>query len=92
MQPKVAKNHLTKFVKNLEEEGIKTVFADPKNSKVDIVQALGRALRKKEGKEWGYVILPVVYDGNTNEIDNNTTQLFTSKEVKQRIIDANNLV
>ena len=46
------------------------VFADPRRSKVDIVQALGRALRKKEGKDWGYVILPVVYDGNTNEIDN----------------------
>ena len=46
------------------------VFADPKKSKVDIVQALGRALRKKEGKKWGYVILPVVYDGRTNEIDN----------------------
>ena len=46
------------------------VFADPRKSKVDIVQALGRALRKKEGKEWGYVILPVVYDGDTNEIDN----------------------
>ena len=30
IQPKVAKNHLAKFVKNLEEEGIKTVFADPK--------------------------------------------------------------
>ena len=30
IQPKVGKNHLTKFVKNLEEEGIKTVFADPK--------------------------------------------------------------
>tara|TARA_B100001175_G_scaffold309372_1_gene310979 strand:- start:3400 stop:6489 length:3090 start_codon:yes stop_codon:yes gene_type:complete len=46
------------------------VFADPRKSKVDIVQALGRALRIKEGKDWGYVILPVVYDGNTNEIDN----------------------
>ena len=46
------------------------VFADPRKSKVDIVQALGRALRKKKGKEWGYVILPVVYDGDTNEIDN----------------------
>ena len=45
------------------------VFADPKKSKIDIVQALGRALRKKDGKEWGYVILPVVYDIN-NEIDN----------------------
>ena len=46
------------------------VFADPRKSKVDIVQALGRALRKKQGKDWGYVILPVIYDGETNEIDN----------------------
>ena len=46
------------------------VFADPRKSKVDIVQALGRALRKKEGKDWGYVILPVVYDDITQEIDN----------------------
>ena len=46
------------------------VFADPRRSKVDIVQALGRALRKKEGKDWGYVILPVVYDEKNNEIDN----------------------
>jgi superfamily II DNA or RNA helicase len=46
------------------------VFADPRKSKVDIVQALGRALRKKEGKAWGYVILPVVYDDITHEIDN----------------------
>ena len=46
------------------------VFADPKKSKVDIVQALGRALRKKDGKDWGYVILPVIYDEKTNEIDN----------------------
>ncbi|MBI4947435.1 MAG: DEAD/DEAH box helicase family protein [Bacteroidetes bacterium] len=46
------------------------VFADPRKSKVDIVQALGRALRKKVGKEWGYVILPVIYDEATSEIDN----------------------
>ena len=46
------------------------VFADPKKSRVDIVQALGRALRKKEGKNWGYVILPVIYDEKTHEIDN----------------------
>ena len=48
------------------------VFSDPKRSKVDIVQALGRALRKKQGKEWGYVILPVVYDDKTHEIDNDS--------------------
>jgi superfamily II DNA or RNA helicase len=46
------------------------VFADPRKSRIDIVQALGRALRRKEGKTWGYIILPVVYDGDTHEIDN----------------------
>jgi superfamily II DNA or RNA helicase len=46
------------------------VFADPRKSKVDIVQALGRALRKKKGKDFGYVILPVLYDDETHEIDN----------------------
>lgn len=50
------------------------VFADPRKSKVDIVQALGRALRKKKGKDWGYVILPVVYDDKTHEIDNDNFQ------------------
>ena len=54
------------------------VFADPRKSKVDIVQALGRALRKKEGKDWGYVILPVIYDGETNEIDNDNFDAILS--------------
>jgi len=31
IQPKVARNHLAKFVKNLEDEGIKMIFADPKS-------------------------------------------------------------
>tara|TARA_Y100000590_G_scaffold35955_2_gene39038 strand:- start:2719 stop:3774 length:1056 start_codon:yes stop_codon:yes gene_type:complete len=31
IQPKVARNHLAKFVKNLEDEGIRMVFADPKS-------------------------------------------------------------
>jgi len=31
IQPKVARNHLAKFVKNLENEGIKMIFADPKS-------------------------------------------------------------
>jgi predicted helicase len=45
------------------------LFADPRKSKVDIVQAVGRALRKKEGKECGYVILPVLTNTtNTDEI------------------------
>jgi len=54
------------------------VFSDPRKSKVDIVQALGRALRKKEGKDWGYVILPVIYDAETHEIDNENFQEILS--------------
>ena len=29
IEPKVGRNHLAKFIKNLEDEGIKMVFADP---------------------------------------------------------------
>lgn len=54
------------------------VFSDPRKSKVDIVQALGRALRKKEGKNWGYVILPVIYDEETHDIDNENFQEILS--------------
>lgn len=38
------------------------IFADPKKSNVDIVQALGRALRPAAGKEHGYIVVPVIYD------------------------------
>ena len=54
------------------------IFSDPRKSKVDIVQALGRALRKKEGKDWGYVILPIIYDDTTKEIDNDNFQEILS--------------
>ena len=36
------------------------LFMNPRNSHVDIVQAVGRAMRKAEGKTYGYIILPVV--------------------------------
>lgn len=36
------------------------LFADPKKSTVDIVQAVGRAIRKVEGKKMAYVIVPVI--------------------------------
>lgn len=34
-------------------------FVDRRRSKVDIVQAIGRALRRSEGKEYGHVLLPI---------------------------------
>ncbi len=35
------------------------VFMNPRKSVVDVVQAVGRVMRKSPGKEYGYVILPV---------------------------------
>jgi predicted helicase len=36
------------------------MFADPKQSKVDIVQAAGRALRTYPGKKCGYIVVPII--------------------------------
>lgn len=50
------------------------IFLAPKKSQVDIVQAVGRIMRKSEGKDYGYIILPVVIpSGETPEtiLDNN---------------------
>ncbi len=35
------------------------VFMNPRKSVVDVVQAVGRVMRKSPGKDYGYVILPV---------------------------------
>ena len=45
------------------------LFADPRRSTVDIVQAVGRALRRAEGKEYGYVVIPVLIDTNIEGAD-----------------------
>lgn len=48
-------------------------FSDPKNSKVDIIQAVGRALRKKEGKKLGYIVVPI-YHSNNGEVENSISE------------------
>ncbi|MEN8810237.1 MAG: Helicase associated domain protein, partial [Flavobacteriales bacterium] len=48
-------------------------FSDPKNSKVDIIQAVGRALRKKKGKKLGYIVVPI-YHSNNAEVENSISQ------------------
>lgn len=35
------------------------MFLNPRNSVVDVVQSVGRVMRKAEGKQYGYIILPV---------------------------------
>jgi superfamily II DNA or RNA helicase len=36
------------------------MFADPKQSRIDIVQATGRALRQYRGKDLGYIVVPII--------------------------------
>ncbi|WP_205601749.1 type ISP restriction/modification enzyme [Virgibacillus sp. Bac332] len=35
------------------------MFLKPRKSKIDIAQAVGRVMRKVEGKDYGYIILPI---------------------------------
>lgn len=35
------------------------IFFQPRRSQVDIVQSVGRVMRKAEGKKYGYIILPI---------------------------------
>ena len=37
-------------------------FLDPRDSQVDVVQAVGRVMRKAPGKRFGYIIIPVIVD------------------------------
>ena len=54
------------------------LFADPRRSAVDIVQAVGRALRPAKGKRIGYVIVPIVQDAK-----NKSDELLDSEEFRE---------
>ena len=45
------------------------LFMTPRNSQVDIVQAVGRVMRKAKGKDYGYIILPVAIPPGTDPAD-----------------------
>ena len=45
------------------------LFMSPRKSHVDIVQAVGRVMRKDEGKEYGYIILPVAVPAGVDPAD-----------------------
>ena len=50
------------------------LFMQPRRSQVDVVQAVGRVMRKVEGKDLGYVILPIVIPAGEDPataLDNN---------------------
>ena len=54
------------------------MFADPRRSAVDIVQAVGRALRPAKGKKMGYVIVPILHDARAQPDD-----IFDSEEFQE---------
>lgn len=50
------------------------LFLHPRNSVVDVVQSVGRVMRKSEGKDYGYIILPVAVPAGVSPsaaLDNN---------------------
>ena len=52
------------------------MFADPKQSRIDIVQAAGRALRQYRGKMLGYIIVPLIVPENMDFEQFATTTAF----------------
>ncbi|MHB9294456.1 hypothetical protein PilKf_00170 [Pillotina sp. SPG140] len=42
------------------------LFLSPRNSQIDVVQSVGRVMRKAPGKKYGYIIIPVVIPSNVN--------------------------
>ena len=62
------------------------VFYEPRSSVIDVVQAVGRVMRYKAGKEFGYVIVPVV---TTAEGDMETaSQTNKTYKTQMQVIDA----
>lgn len=50
------------------------LFLHPRKSQIDVVQSVGRVMRRAEGKKLGYVILPVIIPANVTPeqaLDNN---------------------
>ena len=58
------------------------LFLAPRKSQVDVVQAVGRVMRRAEGKQMGYIILPVVVSPDEDPVrvldDNKTFQVVWS--------------
>jgi superfamily II DNA or RNA helicase len=62
-------------------------FLSPRKSKVDIVQAAGRAMRTTPGKETGYILLPLFVETQQDETIEEALARTDFAEL-QRIIDA----
>lgn len=63
------------------------IFLSPRNSKVDIVQSVGRVMRKAPGKKYGYVILPIAIsdDDDPEKVLDNTDRFKVVWDVLQTL-------
>ncbi|MCX8047986.1 MAG: DEAD/DEAH box helicase family protein, partial [Anoxybacillus gonensis] len=64
-------------------------FADPKDSTIDIIQAVGRALRKKQGEsKTSYILIPVILPKGVTSFSGLRAELFdTLHSVVQALRD-----
>jgi superfamily II DNA or RNA helicase len=65
------------------------MFADPRQSTVDIVQATGRALRTARGKKKGYVIVPLLVDDGASPEEVAESSAFKSVVAVLRALGSN---
>jgi superfamily II DNA or RNA helicase len=65
------------------------LFADPRRSAVDIVQAVGRALRPAPGKKLGYVIVPILHGTDATPEDIFESESFQEILTTLRALAAN---
>jgi len=65
------------------------LFADPRKSAVDIVQAVGRALRVAKGKKFGYVVVPVLLDDEVADENSIRKNAFDAVLMVLRALAAN---
>lgn len=65
------------------------LFADPRRSAVDIVQAVGRALRPAPNKKFGYVIVPILHDADATADDIFQSAAFKEVLTTLRALAAN---
>ena len=65
------------------------IFADPKKSQVDIVQAVGRALRPSKGKKFGYILIPVLIEDGASEIGQTQKTVFDTVLTTLKALAAN---
>jgi len=58
-------------------------FIDPKESKIDIAQATGRAMRKFGDKKLGYIVVPLFIEQKNNETESEALKRSKFSEVAQ---------